>query len=163
MRELVLGALAACLCLNAVNAVAAELPKKGEIAGKFGWYGNGKVYELEKGHVAFVGEFSGPFIADASSGFMHGATVVCFGVNDVFFDKDSASQGWCVATDVDGDKAYSTWSNRGSALNRPGGDNRWIGGTGKYSGIRGTNKFDTTISPHGAGVSVWHSGTYELR
>lgn len=151
------------LAMLACSASAADLPKRGSISGKFGWYGIGKISEVGKGHLVFVGEFNGPFIADAGGGFMHGATVNCFGMNDIHLDnQESSAQGYCILTDADGDKAYSQWSNKGAAMSRPGGDNTWIGGTGKYAGIKGTNKFDTTVSPHGAGVSVWHSGSYEL-
>lgn len=157
-------ATGAALALAAGTASAADLPKKGTISGKFGWYGIGKVSEVGKGHFVFVGEFNGPFIADSGGGFAHGATVNCFGINDVRLDgAESSAQGYCIVIDADGDKAYSKWSNKGGPASRPGGDNTWIGGTGKYAGLKGTNKFDTTVSPHGAGVSVWHSGSYELQ
>ena len=35
-----------------------------KVTGQFGWFGVGKVYQIEKGHIYFVGEFSGTFFND---------------------------------------------------------------------------------------------------
>ena len=39
---------------------------------------------------------------------------------------------------------------------------QWTGGTGKYTGIKGSNKFyGVTIAPTASGYSVWE-GSWEL-
>jgi hypothetical protein len=35
-----------------------------KVTGSFGWFAVGKAYQIEKGHVYFVGEFSGTFFND---------------------------------------------------------------------------------------------------
>jgi hypothetical protein len=39
--------------------------------GEFGWFGVGKAYEIEKGHIYWVGEFSGTFFNDKGAGGLH--------------------------------------------------------------------------------------------
>jgi hypothetical protein len=155
-------ALLACFTA-ATQAPAAELPKKGSYAGKFGFYANGKIHELDKGHIMFTGEFGGAFFNDANGGFLHGASVVCPGVNDVFLDgRESRAMGYCVVTDMDGDKAFLSWENKGGPIVRPGGTFTWMSGTGKYAGIKGSNTFDVTIIPNTpSGFAIWR-GSYEL-
>ena len=33
-----------------------------KVVGQFGWYGVGKAYEIERGHVYWVGEFNGTLL-----------------------------------------------------------------------------------------------------
>lgn len=105
---------------------AADLPKQGKFTAKFGWYAAGKVFELEKDHIFWVGEFSGTVFNDAGSGFMHMASVVCPGSNDIHLDgRPGGAEGYCVVTDKDGDKAYSMWSCKGPFPGPSDGDNKW--------------------------------------
>ncbi|MBI1397447.1 MAG: hypothetical protein GC151_15855 [Betaproteobacteria bacterium] len=158
----VVGIVGSVAC--ALPAFAGDLPKQGPISGKYGWYGVGKTTEVDKGHLVFVGEFSGPLMSGTPGGFLDGATVTCIGFNDIYLDgRESAAHGYCIATDGDGDKAYSRWSNHGGPMNRMNGDNVWYDGTGKYAGMRGSNRFDVTLNPAGAGISHLHDGHYELK
>ena len=56
---------AAFMALAVCNAAHAEDWK---VTGSFGWFGVGKAYQIEKGHVYFVGEFSGTFFNDKGKG-----------------------------------------------------------------------------------------------
>ena len=84
----------------------AQMAKQGTYAGNFGWYAIGKTFELEKDHAFWVGEFSGTFFNEAGQGFLHGTSWVCPGVNDLTNGASTASQGYCVVTDKEGDKAF---------------------------------------------------------
>jgi hypothetical protein len=52
-------------------AADAQLPKQGKYRGMFSARGAGTVHEVEKGHVFFVGEFSGVFFNDLASRLLH--------------------------------------------------------------------------------------------
>ena len=79
MRAWIRVGIATLLLGVATLGQTADLPKQGKYTGKFGWYATGKVFELEKDHIYWVGEFSGTIFNDAGSGFMHMASVVCPG------------------------------------------------------------------------------------
>jgi hypothetical protein len=84
----------------------------------------------------------------------------CTIVNDVNQGQANAN-GTCAATDADGDKAFLEYKCAGAMPSCPG-DFRWVGGTGKYNGISGTNKFQGNfIGATGAGWSDWN-GEYKL-
>ena len=78
---------------------------------------------------------------DAGSGFMHGTAWVCPGMNDLLKGVSLASQGYCIVTDKDGDKAFVAWKGRKETEpNKGGGDFQWTGGTGKYTGLKGRQR-----------------------
>jgi hypothetical protein len=137
----------------------AQLAKQGTYTGKFGWYGIGKTFEMEKDHLLFVGEFNGSMFNDSGSGFLHGTSFVCPGMNDVLQGLSLASQGYCVATDKDGDKAFLTWKGRKmTEPNRVAGDYQWTGGTGKYLSVTGNNTFEAVFITPTAGYSALKGG-----
>jgi hypothetical protein len=103
----------------------AQMAKQGTYAGNFGWYAIGKTFELEKDHAFWVGEFSGTFFNEAGQGFLHGTSWVCPGVNDLTNGASTASQGYCVVTDKEGDKAFLVWKG-GKGFE---GTYQWTGGT----------------------------------
>lgn len=143
---------------------AQGVAKKGTVKGTFAWYAVGKLHEMEQGHLLFTGEFGGVFLSETPGGMLDRAAVTCPGINDVYLDgRESYAYGACVITDKDGDKIFVSWNNRGAPLTRPNGESRWTGGTGKYAGIKGTGRFDTTVlAPTSSGFSVWNM-PYELQ
>lgn len=159
--------LAACLlALVAGGAHAQAMPKKGSFTGKFGWYAVGKVTELEKGRLFFTGEFSGVFFNDKAGGVMDGIGVQCPGVNEIIFGADGAkstANGVCTLIDPDGDRIYSRWAISGSfPVGTEPADWEFTGGTGKYTGIKGKNKFQCVNNPAAStGYCKWWVN-YEL-
>ena len=155
--------------LKSANRVfTSSLPAQAEdwkFTGEFGWSGVGKVYQLEKGHVYWVGEFSGTFFNDKGKGSLfHRAGVKCPAFNNLDFNaKKGNAGGYCVITDTDGDQAYLSWRNEGdtvSPLSLPG-TFEWTGGTGKYKGISGNNTFVGVTQVNWAdgtatGYSTWN-------
>lgn len=113
--------------------------------GHFGWFGVGKAHQIEEGHFYWVGEFSGTFFSDkGKGGLFHLAGVKCPAWYDLDLNKGTtAAGGYCVVTDVEGDQAYMTWKNAGKTGPAAAGPGTFTftGGTGKYSGISGTNPF----------------------
>jgi hypothetical protein len=102
----------------------------------------------------------GVIFNNAGKGFMHKARVDCTLMNDVNQGRANAN-GTCVITDVDGDKVFLEWKCAGAMPACPG-DERFVGGTGKYNGISGSSKFQGNfIGATGAGWSDWN-GDYKL-
>jgi hypothetical protein len=137
----------------------------GKAVGEFGWFGVGKAYEMDKGHFFWVGEFSGTFFSDKGDGGMfHRAGVKCPGWLDMDFNaKRSVGGGTCIITDLEGDQAYATWRNAGTP--GPGGRGPgtfdYIGGTGKYKGLSGSNTFTGVTQINWAdgtasGYAIWN-------
>ena len=110
--------------------------------GQFGWFGVGKAYQIEKGHVYWVGEFTGTFFNDkGKDGLFDRDGVKCpayfdFDINN----KKSRAGGYCVISDTNGDQAYLSWQNEGDGVTGPG-TFQYTGGTGKYEGIKGGGTF----------------------
>ena len=113
--------------------------KPGTVASHFGWTGTGKLFDIEEGHQFFTGEFNGTVFNDAGSGFLHLASHVCPGASDIVNGVFNAN-GYCVITDSDGAKAFLAWKC-GGPLPRCTGDWRFLGGTGKYTGLSGSGTF----------------------
>lgn len=126
-------------------AMASAMPAQAQDwkpVGTFGWFATGKVFELSKGHVFWLGEFSGTFLSDkGEGGLFHRAGVRCpaFDDNDTVNKKRSA-EGRCIITDHDGDQAILTWKGAGDSMSLPG-TFTFLGGTGKYKTINSNNTF----------------------
>ena len=110
-----------------------------------GWLlGRRQGVQIEKGHIYWVGEFSGTFFNDKEKGLFDHAGVKCPAWDDIDLnDKKEKGGGYCVITDLDGDQAYLTWQNAGAPGpgQRGPGTFEWTGGTGKYKEIKGSNTF----------------------
>jgi hypothetical protein len=151
------------LCLASFCTQAADIDKKGHFTGTHTWYAVGKAAEIEKNHWFWTGEFSGVFVNDAGSGFMHLASVACPGMNDIAADGTNFAHGYCTVTDGSGDAAYLAWKCKGRAGDQCVGDFHWTGGTGKYTGIKGNNKFiGHGIASTNSGYSFWTDANWEL-
>src|SRR5207253_7788020 len=62
--------------------------------------------------------------------------------SDVCSSDLGKNQGYCIATDRDGDKAFLVFKCTAQPGARCEGDFQWTGGTGKYVGLRGNNSFN---------------------
>jgi hypothetical protein len=142
---------AACMAVTVVTllgtaAEAQQLQKSGKYTGKFGGEVVGQSYELEKGHVFFVGMIHGVFFNDVADGFLDKTEVTCPQVLDIVDGLIVAEHGYCIITDKDGDKAFLVWQGKNTAPRVGGGTFQWTGGTGKFVGIQGNNIY------HGVGI-----------
>jgi hypothetical protein len=69
------------------------------------------------------------------------------------FSSPTPAAGYCTISDANGDQAYLSWKCGGDRLNCTG-PFEYIGGTGKYSGISGSNNnFSATTEVN------WQDGT----
>ncbi len=130
--------------------------------GFFGWLGVGKAYEIEKGHLYWIGEFSGAFANDKGKGSLFDqAGWKCPGFNDVDVNnKKNKAAGRCIFSDTDGDQAYLIWQCEGDTAMCSGSAD-YTGGTGKYKGINGHNTFVGHIQVNWAdgtssGYTTWN-------
>ncbi|KAF0190449.1 MAG: hypothetical protein FD165_2682 [Gammaproteobacteria bacterium] len=149
----------AAVCLS-LPASAADLPRSGKYTAHYGWTFTGQVQELGPDRTVYAGVVPGVIFNDTGKGFLHKARSDCTLFNDVNQGRANAI-GTCVITDADGDKVFLEWKCTGVMPACPG-DERFVGGTGKYTGISGDNKFQGNfIGNTGAGWSDW-SGEYKL-
>ena len=145
MKRLILTvALLVSTTVLGATAEAQQLPKSGKYSGKFGAQGAGQTYELEKGHVFFVGMYHGVFFNDVADGFLDKTEVICAIANDLVDGVSTAINGHCIIADKDGDKIFTVYEGKGSAPGIIAGTNQWTGGTGKFTGIQGNNTFHVT-------------------
>ncbi|MGA7949947.1 MAG: hypothetical protein WCA45_07285 [Thiobacillaceae bacterium] len=146
-------------CLGS-TASAADLPKSGTYSAHYGWTFSGQVQELGTHRTVYAGVVAGVIFNDAGKGFLHKARVDCPIYNDVNQGRAHAI-GACVVMDADGDKIFMEWECTGAMPACPG-DERFVGGTGKYKGISGNSKFQGNfIGGTGGGWSDW-KGEYRL-
>jgi hypothetical protein len=152
---------ASILVFTAVSLASADdLAKSGKYTAHFGWVFKGDVQELGTSRSVSVGMVSGVAFNDTGKGFIHKARVDCALMNDVNQGRANAT-GTCVVTDADGDKIFMDWKCAGTMPACPG-DERFVGGTGKYKGISGSSKFQGNfVGTTGAGWSDWN-GDYKL-
>ena len=152
--------VASLFAFTAVSfAAAADLPKSGTYAAHFGWVFKGDVQDLGAGRSVSAGMVSGVIFNDAGKGFMHKARVDCALMNDVKQGRANAN-GTCVVTDADGDRIFVEWKCTGTMPSCPG-DERFVGGTGKYTGITGEEKFQGNFIGTTGGWSDWN-GQYKI-
>ena len=129
----------------------------------FGWFAVGKTYQIEKGHLYFVGEFSGTFFNDkGKESLFDRAGVKCPAFYDIDLNnKKGKAGGYCVVSDAPGDQAYITFKCEGDGVHCTG-PFEYTGGTGKYSAINGSNNtFSATTEVNwqdgtATGVSTWN-------
>ena len=131
--------------------------------GFFGWFGVGKVMEVEKGHYYWTGEFSGTFQSDKGAGALFNMSGVrCPAYNDINLNTGkSTAGGYCVIKDANGDQATLVWTLPSGPVGRLSGSFTFTSGTGKYEGIKGTYPFVAVTEvnwPDGAvtGYAIWN-------
>lgn len=153
-------ALAIAAACFSLGTSAADLPKSGMFSAHFGWNFSGNVQELGPDRTVYSGVVIGVIFNDAGAGFLHKSRVDCSLMNDVNQGRANA-KGTCAVTDADGDQAFLEWNCAGEMPACPG-DQTWVGGTGKYTGLHGKTKFQGNfIGNTGAGWSDW-SGEFKL-
>jgi hypothetical protein len=153
------GVLLVALCAGSF-ASAADMPRSGKFSTHFGWVFKGDVQQLGAKRAVSVGMVEGVMFNDLGKGFLHKVRTDCSLMNDVN-EGHADGKGTCVMTDSDGDKAFLEWKCAGAMPACPG-DQRFVGGTGKYKGLSGPTKFQGNfIGSSGGGWSDW-SGEYHL-
>ena len=138
----------------------ADLPRSGTYSGHYGWTFTGQVQQLGPDRTVYAGVVPGVMFNNEGKGFMHKSRVDCTLYNDGNQGRANAT-GTCVVTDADDDKIFVEWQCAGMMPACPGTE-RFVGGTGKYTGISGEQEFQGNfIGDTGAGWSDW-KGEYRL-
>ena len=143
---------AAAIGLSAYGTAHAEDWK---VTGTFGWFAVGKTYQIEKGHLYFVGEFSGTFFNDKGNASLFDKDgVKCPAFYDLDLNnKKGKAGGYCTISNTAGDQAYVSWKCEGDTVHCTG-PFEYTGGTGKYAGANGSNNtFSATTEVN------WQDGT----
>jgi hypothetical protein len=135
-----ISAIFAVALLN-TPAAAQTLAKSGTYTGKAGGKAVGDIYEIGKGHAFFVGKYDLVIFNDVAGGFLDKTEWTCPGVSDIVGGITTQAGGYCVGTDKDGDKLFSSWQGKGTGPGSGEGTFDWTGGTGKYAGIQGHNTY----------------------
>jgi hypothetical protein len=153
--------MVATVCLSLPAAAADQpAPKSGKYSGHYGWTFVGQVQKLGADRTVYAGVVPGVMFNNEGKGFMHKSRVDCTLYNDVNKGRANAT-GTCVVTDAAGDKIFVEWKCAGVMPACPGTE-RFVGGTGKFKGITGEQKFQGNfIGDTGAGWSDW-SGEYNI-
>ena len=159
--ETVVGLALIAGLLTPPAAVSSDLPKRGSYSGVFGWHFVGEG-DGAQGSMVWGGVATGTFRNDSGTGFLHAALVKCTSAGTASKEWPLRDGGECVATDSDGDKLFATWRCTDCPTK---GEFQWLGGTGKYVGIKGRNSYTQTNAsvPAGApaGWSTW-KGEWQL-
>jgi hypothetical protein len=148
------GGVAMLLSALPLVTTAGELPKEGSYSGVFAWHFTGQTAGNDANTI-WGGAGTGPFLNAAATGFLHASLVVCTTAGSAGKGVTANDRGDCVVTDPQGDLAFATWRCTSCPS---AGEFTWVGGTGKYSGLRGKNTYrNDSAGPAGspAGWSSW--------
>lgn len=165
LRKLIGAGLAALLFAALAAApellAQAQLAKSGTYTLRDGWTSTGRAIELGPGHIYWVGEFKGAGQINLQGVRKHYAGD-CSAANDIVEGTANPS-GYCRFTDQDGDIIFVKFGGRFPAGGPMIGKGEFIGGSGKYKGIRSTQGHSFTCYNVGsAEISCEGEGKYEL-
>jgi hypothetical protein len=120
----------------------AQLAKRGTFEARFYWKAEGKWYGIATDHSFFTGEVKGTLFNGAGEGFLHRASAVCPAVRDLLGGVVNV-HGYCIVTDETDDRAVLACKCKGR--DRCEGDFEWVGGTEKYTGLKGRGTFSAAV------------------
>jgi hypothetical protein len=131
-----------------IAAMAADMPKEGTYSGTYSAFGTAKATPIGKERLLLVFDENG---LSLSNGFQDHMTWHCWGMGD-YTNGVGQDQGYCVATDPAGDQLVQTFVSAKHSLDQKsfGVSVTSSGGTGKYTGISGSEPND-----------VCHSGEFK--
>jgi hypothetical protein len=129
-------ALSAAIVLG-IPARAADLPKEGKYKGTTSGYGTYKSIPVGKERVLTTWDENGIVLTD---GLFDHTSYHCWGTGDIIKGVEQ-DQGYCVSTDTAGDQIMATVTSKHPS-DAPSYDVALINtyGTGKYTGISGTEQ-----------------------
>ena len=145
------------------SALAGELPKQGTYSLTWTFSGPYTAVEIGEDQWAWSSTFTVIIWNDAGEGFMHDLSGNCVGLGSEAPDAPFTETGYCSYEDADGDQLfeyfYETEEGKGTAT--------YVGGTGKYAGVQGSDTYEYTTTPdapEGTFNGYGHSeGSYTLR
>lgn len=154
----------------------AQAQEQGSLKGVAAWEGEGMLFQLEEEQVYFVGKFVGLMVVGNDKEPLNAATMLCPATIETnLATMVQTGHGRCILTDKDNNKVFAKWTCYGNPANCKG-TFTFTGGTGKFQGISGINKFFVQtdvlafqetgepgmVKKAGAGEAVWPEITYQL-
>ena len=136
---------------------AEEMAKEGSDSGKNYVTGTSKVLPMGKERLQLNYEGSGIYVSDTEEGFLNNASVHALGTLHAVKGAFEES-GSMVVTAPNGDKAFTTYKGSGNLGKSAKGTFTYVGGTGKYTGIKGGGEF-TRLHLQPVSKGVWSATT----
>lgn len=135
-------------------AVVAEVPEEGNFAVTITQRGSWEGFPIGHQHWVWIARREGVFSGDDP---LNGMTARCISKGKTLFGLSEA-EIHCENTDADGDKIFEV--SKEECVCGPGGrggtgSGEFIGGTGKYWGIRGSFKIERRVGPRDREARTW--------
>ncbi len=144
------------------SALAGELPKQGTYSTSWTFSGPYTAIEIGEDQWAWSSTFTVIMWNDAGEGFWHDMSGNCVSMASEAEDAPVADSGYCRYEDADGNTLVEYWYETGEGK----GTATFLGGTGKYAGVQGTDTYEfvlTPDAPEGTFNGYGHSeGSYTL-
>ena len=138
MRKMILVSVAVAVLTAIVPISNAEMAKEGTASGTMIFSGTFKALPMGKERLQMAFEVMGAYVGE---GPLNHSSFRCVGalhaVNGEFLDEN----GSCLFTTPKGDQAFSTYKAAGQVGRSARGTFKWVGGTGKLTGMEGTGEF----------------------
>jgi hypothetical protein len=140
MKRVILVSILALAALVAFAPVSnAEMAKEGTASGTMIFSGTFKALPMGQERLQMAFEVLGAYVGE---GPLNHSSFRCVGgmhaVKGEFLDET----GSCIFTNPDGDQAWSTYKCAGQVGRSARGTFKWVGGTGKLTGMQGEGKFE---------------------
>ncbi|MCH8144455.1 MAG: hypothetical protein IIA55_07040 [Gemmatimonadetes bacterium] len=162
MTALASGLSLVLLAAFGAGALAGELPKQGTYSTTWTFSGPYTAIEIGEDQWAWSSTFTLIIWNNAGEGFLHDMSGNCVGMGSEAGDAPFTDSGYCNYEDADGNTLieYFTETEAGK------GTATFIGGTGKYAGVQGSDTYEyvyTPDAPEGVFNGYGHAeGSYTL-
>jgi hypothetical protein len=138
-KTIVISLLASVILVAFVPICVAEMSKEGTSSGIMSYSGTFKALPMGQERVHMTYEVMGVFIGE---GLLNNSSFRCIGALHSMQGTYKDDSGSCVYTSPDGDQAFATYEAAGKSGGPGKGTYKWVGGTGKLTGIEGGGEFD---------------------
>ncbi len=139
------------------NVLSEEMAKEGLESGKNYATGTSKALPMGEERLQLTYEGSGIYVSDIEEGLLHNASIYFLGALHAVKGAFEESGGM-VVTAPDGDKAFMTYKGSGNLGKSAKGTYTYVGGTGKYAGIKGDGEF-TRLHLQPPSKGMWSATT----
>jgi hypothetical protein len=157
LRVMLLGLLTFSFLSSYANA---QLAKEGTFSGNAVGSVTFKALAMGEERVQLDYEFMGAFLNDGNEGFLHKASFHDMGALHSVNGIMEYDHSFCVFADKDGDKVFLTHQATGS-MDSAKRIWKWVGSTGKYTGIQGGGEWNWVSTPPVAEGTV--QGLWEMK
>ena len=166
MKKIILTAVLSLTLLIAFGSIAnAQMAREGTFSGTAVLSATLTTLTMGEERLQMNYDLTGAFLNDANEGFLHKTSFHDVGALHAVNGVMENDHSFCVFSDKDGDKLYLTHEATGSLANAKRFW-KWVGGTGKYTGIQGGGEWYWVSLPpvvEGTLIGLWEiKGNYKL-